>query len=71
MGNIKDSDKIKLEIEGLTYAEMVEVRRFAPIGHKYFSGETGDFFKEEMTRKRKSISAEEQVVISKRIGFER
>ena len=56
---------LRTEIDNMTYAEMFRLRRFEPIGSKYFDGEAGDYFLERMAKLEKRISQEEKVSISK------
>ena len=62
-------DKYKKAIDDMPYHEMFALRRFAPIGHKYFLDDTGQYFMDVMAKKEKHITAEERVRISKDIGW--
>lgn len=63
------TEELKQEIDSMSYFEMFRQRRFAPIGHKYFNGETGIYFQKVMGEKEKNISQAERVAISKKIGW--
>lgn len=63
----KLTDNLKREIDNLPYEEMFRLRRFAPVGHPYFIGDTGMYFLESMNRK--DPGSAERVRISKKIGW--
>jgi len=63
-------DKIKNDIDNMSYEGMLSLRRFAPVGHLYFQrGEVSDYFEKVMGEKEKNIPPEEKVAISKKIGW--
>lgn len=62
------SEKLKADIDNMSYEDMFRKRRFAPIGHPMFVGEVGEYFMERMAMI--EPSPEERTAISKRIGWE-
>ena len=60
---------VKSRIDGMNYEQMLRRWRFAPIGDPLFQGEAGDYFAEVMTSKKNKLSHEEQVKVSKEIGW--
>lgn len=63
------SEKVRKEIEDMSYVEMLRLWRNAPSGHHMFAGETGVFFTAEMNRKRTRVGHEAHVAASKKIGW--
>ena len=64
------TDAMRKKIDGLSYADMLKLVRFAPIGHPYFvKGEVGDYFRAHMNSEREKISDGEAVAISKDLGW--
>lgn len=64
-------EKIKNQIDSMTYEEMLSKWRFAPIGDPMFQGETGDYYKKVMKKKKDQLLDGEHVSISKKIGWEK
>jgi hypothetical protein len=54
----------------MNYEQMLRRWRFAPIGDPLFQGEAGEYFAEAMKTKKSQLSDDEQVRISKEIGWE-
>ena len=52
-----------------SYKELLETNRFGDIGNPIFRDELGKFFMEQMAMKKSELSADEQVAISKQIGW--
>ena len=69
--NIMISEKIKKEIDNMTYEAMLSLWRFAPVGHYMFQGETGNYYAKIMHEKSEKISSSERVAASKSIGWEK
>jgi hypothetical protein len=63
------SEVMKKCIDSMDYESMLRLWRFAPIGHPMFQGELGQYYAEAMNRKREEVCNEEQVRISKEIGW--
>ncbi len=68
---MKLTDKLKKEIDGMSYESMLSKWRFAPIGAPIFQDESGVYFTEAMKLKRDSTPHEEQVAASKSLGWEK
>ncbi|MDD4352697.1 MAG: hypothetical protein PHU71_07035 [Candidatus Gracilibacteria bacterium] len=62
--------KVKDMINAMTYGEMLRLWRFSPIGDPMFEGELGSYFQDVMVEKKRLLSNNEQVSISKMIGWE-
>lgn len=58
----------KAWIDGATYEELLTRWRLAPVGHLMFQGETGEYYKAVMLRKREE-EPDGGVGASKRIGW--
>lgn len=59
------------KIDELSYEDCLRLVRFAPTGHPYFqNGIVADYFNAHMNEKRASLTAEEVVAISKKIGWD-
>jgi len=61
--------KIKAGIDALSYSGLLSLWRLSPVGHPFFQGEAGDYFKKVMTEKRDALPPGEAVAVSKRIGW--
>jgi len=60
----------KQTIDAMTYEEMLRIWRFGPTCNiNLLQGETGEYFKNEMFRKKDKLTHEQQVAISKQIGW--
>lgn len=59
----------KKYIDGLSYESLLSHNRFAPIGDKWFQGETGDYWLKRMYELKNS-GIVDHVGISKKIGWE-
>lgn len=57
-------------IKNATYEQLLRKNRFASIGDSMFIGELGTFFMKTMKVKKQDLTNEEQVKISKKIGWE-
>jgi len=62
------TDKKKKQIDSLSYQEMLQKWRFAPIGDPLFEGETGDYFSARM--KELAVDVDE-VAVSKKVGWDK
>jgi len=60
---------IKDWINNATYEELLEKRRFEPVGSPYFCGLTGEYYILKMKEKRAEIGDVEACLASKRIGW--
>lgn len=47
--------KTKNKIDSMDYQSMLELWRFAEIGHPYFTGEIGDYFSQSMSLKKREL----------------
>lgn len=57
-------------INAMTYEEMLRLWRFAPFGHRYFTGgPLGDAFERRFREMRAALSPGEHAAVSKRIGW--
>ena len=63
--------KLKKKIDEMSYREMLDAWRFASLGDPLFQGEIGSYFSKVMQEKKKKLSHEQQVNISKNIGWEK
>ena len=63
------SDKIKKQIDEMSYESMLRLWRNAPSGDPMFQGETGIYYKEVMFRKRDEVGPDAHVAASKSIGW--
>jgi hypothetical protein len=63
--------ELKQQIDSMNYESMLTKWRFAPVGDPMFQGEVGDYFSKIMSEKKELLSSEEQVQISKDIGWEK
>ena len=61
--------KIKQQIDEMNYEAMLSMWRFSPCPHPWFQGETGDYFKEVMGKKRDALSPGMHTAISKSLGW--
>ena len=59
----------KQHIDGLSYEQLLSRWRFAPIGDRWFQGETGDYWGSVMNKKKEEIGQAEASNISKDIGW--
>jgi hypothetical protein len=67
---VKMNQKIKDVIDAMSLRQLIERWRNAPIGDPMFVGEAGDYYRKVLDDKRRQASHEEQVRISKDIGWE-
>jgi hypothetical protein len=58
-------------IDEASYEQLLRRWRFAPTGDGMFQGATGIYYQQVLDRKRKEISVDEHVRISKVIGWDR
>lgn len=65
---MKLTDKIKEQIDSMSYESMLRKWRFSKIGDEMFQGEIGEYFKERMKALRES-DPQEAVRASKSIGW--
>lgn len=63
------TEELKRQIDAMDYENMMRDWRFAPVGDPMFQGDSGKYYSEVMRKKRKAISDEERVDVSKRIGW--
>lgn len=59
----------KEEIDNMSYEDMLYLWRFAPIPSPLFQGESGEYFSKVMMAKKAELTPEEQVTISKNVGW--
>ena len=59
----------KAWIDEASYEDLLHKWRFTPLGDDYFQGARGDYFRDVMFAKKKALPPEEQVAISKRVGW--
>jgi hypothetical protein len=64
-------EKLKSNIDAMSYEAMLGHWRFAEIGDPYFCGEVGAYYKKSMFEKRDKITQKEHVSISKNLGWEK
>jgi len=58
------TDEQKIEIDAMSQYEMARLWRFAPPGHPFFQGETGQYFKHVFFEEKGGFTP----AISKRLG---
>lgn len=64
------SPETKAQIDTMSYKEMLRIWRFAPAGSSHLlQGDTGEYFKNEMFRKKDELPHDQQVAISKELGW--
>jgi signal transduction histidine kinase len=63
------TDKLKEQIDKMSYISMLNKWRFASIGDPLFQGETGDYFKKVMAEKRSKIDDNKLSTFSKNLGW--
>ena len=66
MSKIKD---LILWIDEASYEDLLRRWRFAELGDNIFQGEIGQYYSNSMFEKRELLSHEEQVRISKKVGW--
>lgn len=66
---MKLTEQLKKEIDNMTYEQMLSRWRFAPVGDLMFTEESGKYFSEIMGKKKNQLSHQEQVRISKDLGW--
>ena len=59
----------KRKIDEMDYESMLSLWRNAPVGHPYFQGDIGLYYKEAMAKKRSNVGNAEHVRASKSIGW--
>jgi len=59
----------KKHIDSLSYEQLLSQWRFAPMGDRWFEGETGDYWSSTMHTKKQEIGQDEAVQVSKDIGW--
>ena len=62
------TEETKKSIDSMGYEGMLSLWRNARVGHPYFQGETGDYFKEAMFKKR-DANPGASVAASKSVGW--
>jgi hypothetical protein len=62
-------EQTKKRIDDMPYEEMFGRWRFAPVGDLMFQGEVGEYFAEEMKRKRIAVGDMKHCEISKYFGW--
>jgi len=63
------TDEQKRWIDNATYDRLLGHWRNAPIGDPMFQGDTGDYYRNVMNKKRAAMTAEDLAAASKRIGW--
>ena len=61
---------VKKEIDAMDYESLLQRWRFSPSSDVMFHGESGKYFLDVMNEKKEALSHDQQVAISKRIGWE-
>lgn len=61
--------KIKEQIDGMDYEEMLRKWRFAPVGDLMLQGANGEYFAQVMKEKRTTAGESAHVSASKNIGW--
>ena len=64
-------EDIKLEIDQLSYEDMVRKIRFSPVGDFMFVGEASDYLFTRYKKLRSELSQEEKTGVSKSIGWDK
>ena len=60
---------MKDRIDNVTYGQLLSWWRFTEIGNPMFTGETGEYFREVMARKKAELGPGAHVGASKRLGW--
>ncbi len=63
------TEEMKIEIDKMSYKELMSKWRFAPVGSPWFAGEIGNYYEKQMTAKRGEVGNDEHVRTSKEIGW--
>jgi len=63
------SNARKVQIDEMTYTEMLRVWRFADSENELIQGEIGRYFAKKITEKRKEVGEAGHVAASKEIGW--
>ena len=56
-------------IDSMDYESLLSRWRSAPVGDPIFQGETGKYYAEVMKKRREETPHDQQVAVSKRIGW--
>ncbi len=59
----------KQKIDGMDYRQLLHMWRFAPDTETLLQGDTGEYFGKIMREKKNNLLHDEQVAISKAIGW--
>jgi len=59
----------KKHIDSLSYEQLLSQWRLAPMGDRWFQGETGNYWSSVMNKKKKEIGQDEAVSVSKNVGW--
>ena len=62
-------ESVKIQIDKMTYEDMLSRNSFAPVGDPMFQGEVGQYFQAVMREKGDKLLNEEKVQISKDLGW--
>lgn len=60
----------KAKIDAMTYQQLLEKWRFAPLGDPMFQGESGHYFEQRMKEKRSEVGDAGHIAASKAIGWD-
>lgn len=63
------TDEQKRWIDKADYEELLQRWRFAPVGNPLFQGDTGEYYRKIMTKKKQQICVSARVQASKAIGW--
>lgn len=64
-----EESEMKKWIDEASYRDLLARWRFDPVGSPWFQGEIGKYYAEIMNQKKSAISHEEQVQVSKELGW--
>jgi len=66
---MKLTEENKKHIDSLSYEQLLSQWRFAPMGDRWFQGETGDYWGIIMDKKKEELGQTEAVYVSKSVGW--
>ncbi len=65
------NQKIKDEIDNMSYDDMLRRWRFSPVGDIMFAGEEGEYFEETFRERNKKLGDKGHCKASKRVGWDK
>lgn len=69
LGYEMTEEEMMLWLDTATYPQLLRRWRFESLGSNWFQGEVGSYFVAVMSEKKQALTVEDQVKISREIGF--